>query len=181
MLEIKRSSHFIRIIFQALLIITPILFILFWIGAPNEVGAPNFGFSYSFLPQGINIMHELTLQDRILGFLISGVPTLIGMGVLFSLVRLFHLYEQGIVFTLDNVKYIKLTGLLLISQQIADFVMHPLMTLAMSLGNPPGHRYIALTLSDTNLGLLFFGLIVVIIAKIMKEATDLHNETKLTV
>lgn len=183
MLNIQRSSRYMRMIFQTFLVVIPLLFVLFWINATMPVGLPEYGFSYRFMPEGIRLMHDLTWQERIIGAFISAGPMACYLFMLSSLTRLFRLYEKGIVFTEQNVNYLKNIGKYVIYAQIANFITHPLMTLAMSLGNPPGqgNRYIELTLVDTNIGLFVFGIIVVIIARIMQEATNMHNEQQLTI
>jgi len=93
MTNIKRSSVLIRSVLQFLFAVIPVLFILYWFNAPEEVGLPSIGFTYSFLPQGIQVLHEFTAQDRMLGFLIGAIPIGITMAILLALIQLFRLYE----------------------------------------------------------------------------------------
>src|SRR3989338_3541742 len=98
--KIKRTSQVFRILFQLGFIVAPIALIITWIYAPHSLatylaspGTHPTGFSYRFIPGNVQILHPLSIQTKLLGFLASLIPTSIQMFVLYFFIRLFKLYE----------------------------------------------------------------------------------------
>ena len=55
------------------------------------------------------------------------------------------------------------------------------MVLTATLSNPPGHRFISVSLGTPNFEAIFLGLLLVVISLVMQEAQALQEENQLTV
>ncbi|HSW94096.1 MAG TPA: DUF2975 domain-containing protein [Gammaproteobacteria bacterium] len=193
--KIKEVSLFFRVVFQVIFIALPILLVIGWAYAPNDVEFLAGIFKFNAVPDAYSgmhvyatgelaeksILHTLSIGEKTLACVISVIPVMIKMAVLYFLVKLFKLYERGNIFSKDHVKYIRNIGYaLLIGQLIQPFYQFA-MGFVLTLNNPPHHRYAAITFDQTNLGVLFTALLVILISWIMAEGYKLHQEQQLTV
>lgn len=178
--KIKRLSTIFRILFQLAFIILPIILALYWIFAPSSFAQAN-GFSLSFLPSSVHIMYKLTASTKLLGFLINLIPVGISMLILYFLIKLFRLYEQGAIFTINNVRYIKNIGYTMLIGQLLNPIYDLLISFALTFKNPPGHRYALITLDNTNIAIIVTAFIIILIAWIMAEGCKLREEQDYTV
>ncbi len=101
--------------------------------------------------------------------------------ILYFLSQLFQLYEQGVIFSNQNVKYFKKIGYLLLAYQLIDIICSGLLSLILTMGNPPGFRTITVNFSGTNLTVLLTAFMIILISWIMTEGCHLHEEQSLTV
>lgn len=195
MQRIRNVSLFFRYIFQLIMIILPVLVVLSWLYAPHEL-ILLMGFikinaipthylgTHLFSPQGMPeniIMHTLTMNEKILACLVDFLPTIVQLFVLYFLIKLFKLYEQGQIFSLQHVKYIRNIGYALLAGQIIEPIYQALMGIVLTLNNPPHHHFFSITLGQNNIGLLLTALLVILISWIMAEAYQLQEEQKLTI
>lgn len=182
--KIKKVSLFFRVLFQITFIFIPLLLILFWINAPQPVGLPQFGFGVSFIPEqagSFQILHVLSPMTKLMGLLICFIPIGVYEFILYFLIRLFRLYSRGEIFSLLSVSYIKKVGYTLLIGQALEPLYQALQTANLSWGNGHGHRVIAISVSGTNIGIILFALLTILIAWIMTEACKLREEQQLTV
>lgn len=181
--KIKRVSLFFRIIFQLLFIFMPAMLGIAWLTSPDSFVSMGGVINMSFIPRiySTSILHELTNQDRLLGFLCGMIPVLVELYILYALIKLFKLYEKGEIFTLNNVRYIRRIGYGLLLTQMINPVYEALMGVILTWNNPPGYRIVKVTLDQTNIGIIFAALIVILISWIMAEGCKLHEEQQLTI
>jgi hypothetical protein len=169
--KIVKLSRRLKIFFTIVLLVMPIILIATWIN-------PMPGFN--FLPDGTNL-NDILVSTKFYGFLVSCLPIGLDMAILYSLIRLFKLYERGEVFSLNNAKCIRLTGWLLLARVIVDPFYQVLITLVASWHNPPGHRYIAISTNSVSFILLLTALSVLLISWVMVEAAKLKETQDYTV
>lgn len=194
--KIKWVSCFFKIFFQLIFIALPVLLILGWLYVPEPLFMLNHMITISPIPesyQGMRvfvpgghaeqvILHPLNSTEIILGFLVSTLPVIMEMFILYFLIKLFGLYEKGDIFSLNHVRYIRNIGYtLLISQLVINPLNQALMGIILTWRNPPGHGFFSVTLDHTNLGLLLTALLVVLISWIMAEGCKLSEEQQLTI
>lgn len=111
--------------------------------------------------------------------LVALCPILIGI---YALIKVFKSYQAGEIFNELNAKYYRLMGWMFIADSlIAKPLSEGLMTMAVSLNNAPGHRYISLSFGSPNIEALFCGMVLIVISWVMLEATRYYNEQKYTV
>ena len=193
--KIKNVSLFFRIVFQIILIGLPILLIASWIYAPDELVLlagfvklnaipPTYSGMHLYTPQGLPekaILHTLSANEKIWGFLISAIPMLVEMFVLYFLINLFKLYEHGEIFSLHHVKYIRNIGYALLIGQLIEPFYQFAMGFVLTIHNPPHHHFAAITLGQTNIGILLAAFLMILISWIMAEGCKLREEQQLTI
>lgn len=177
--KIQRVSLFLRVIFQIALVLWPILVITYWSFAQSLI--PNFMGVISLIPHGLEILHPITTADAFWGFLISLLPSVIIMTILYFLIKLFKLYEQGKIFTLLNVKYIKNIGITMLIGQIVNFIYEGLITFALTFHNPAGHKVASVTFGSPDIYNILTAVMVIVISWIMAEGCKLQEENQYTV
>ncbi len=181
--RIKNVALFFRILFQIIFIALPILLIMSWVYAPNELGFLIGIFRFNAIPDvySKSILHTLSASEKSLGCLVSAIPVIVQMYLFYCLIQLFKLYEIGKIFSLHHVKYIRnMSYALLLGQFIQPFYQFA-MGFVLTLNNPPHHRYAAITFTQTNLGILLIALLIILISWIMAEGYQLQEEQQLTV
>lgn len=110
---------------------------------------------------------------------VSHLPLWIGLWIL---IRLFQNYQRGEIFTLTNALFYKKLGYLLcINALIVKVIGEALTVLSLTLNNPVGQRVLSIGFSSDNLEILFYGVMIIVISWIMKEAYCLQEERNLTV
>lgn len=125
---------------------------------------------------------KLTPLGKALGVLSNIVGSLSSWLSLMVLIKLFKRYKTGQVFSFSNVNaYRQLGGLCLINALAMRPLQELLSSLAVTLSNPPGQRYISIGFGSPNIYDIVTGLIIVTIAWVMAEGYRLQNDQQLTV
>lgn len=186
--KIKRVSTAFMWLFIFLFIALPLEQIIGWLHAPNTWEALNHTIILNAIPavyqsgtQACQILHPLTMLDKLSGFLVSMIPTGIMMAVMWYLMRLFRLYAKGVIFTLRNVAYIRKIGYALLIGQLVSPIYEAMMGLVLTYGNPVGQRCFTATLDQTNIAVVLIALLIVLISWIMAEGCKLQEDQQLTI
>ncbi len=183
--RIKRVSLIFRVVFQLLFIVLPILVLLSWVSAPEQLTLLDSTIKLNAIPASYShpdsILHTLSIAEKSWGFSLDMVLMGINLFILYTLIKLFNLYEQGDIFSMQHVRYIRNIGYALLLGQIWNPVYQFLMGLVLTLHNPPGHRFAAVTLDQTNVGILLTALLVILISWIIAEGCKLREEQQLTI
>jgi len=167
----KRLHTLLLIIFWIMPVITAVVW-LFMNRLPETMYR-------NMLPYFVSV--PLPLSARLMGFVVVMIPTGVAMFGLYYLMRLFQLYEQGQIFRLDNVRCFKKLSRVLIWWFVAGIVHKSLLSVALTLHNPPGQRMITLELGSPDLTALLVGGILAVIAWVMEEGRKLQEDQDLTV
>ena len=184
MKKIQRVSLFFRIFLQVIFLGWVAVYIYFWIFTPSSLSfdliPPLTGFlTISFVPKGIAALvttQSIAGPTKLLGFCAGLMPLIINLAVLYFLIRLFSLYEQGKIFTFNNIKYIKRTAYALLIGQFVNLFYQAAISAILTWHNPIGHRYVVVGLSGMNIGILLLAVLIILIAWIMTEAYKLQEE-----
>ncbi len=180
-IKIRRTSSVFRWIFIVFLVLLPVIHVVAWLHPDSVNVSGSFAFFMGALPKGIKILHPLDFSTKFYGMLVGAIPLIFIECILYFLVRLFRLYEQGIIFSIRNVKYFKKIGYSLLIYQLIDIVCSGLLSLILTMNNPPGFRTISMSFSGTNLTVLLTSFIIILISWIMTEGCRLHEEQSLTI
>lgn len=180
--KIQRVSLFFRILFQIIFILIPVTLVIKWVYAPQVIHLGGMG-TLRTLSHSYPILGPLTLQTKILGFLASLIPMTVNLIVLYFLIQLFRLYEQGEIFSLKNVRYIRNIGYTLLVGQLVHPIYDVFISIVLTWNNHlyGGMRYAAITIDRTNIGVLLTALLVILISWIMAEGCKLREESQLTI
>ena len=113
---------------------------------------------------------------RLTGLAASALPALLGAWAMWQVWRLFGCYARGELLALAPVRHLHRLGLALAGMALALPLGQTLSVLALTLGNPAGERQLALTLSSEHYLCLLFGLMLLAIAAVMREAVRVADE-----
>ncbi len=179
--KIKKLSQIAQWILLAIMIILPTSLILFWINAPAPLlsSAANYGIDIKYLPDGLKILHTLTAGEKWIGFIINLLPVGITFIICCLLYKLFNQFKQLAIFSLQNVKYLRRIGyLIIIGELIISPIYQALITGTMTYHNPRGHGVISISFSGYNLALVTAGVLILLVSWIMAEGYRLNEEQK---
>lgn len=174
--KIVYVSRGFRVFFQIALCVLPIMLAAYWMLGIDANVMTNSGFSLKFIPDGVRIMHALTPENKLMGFLIDCVPTALEMLILYFLIKLFRLYERGEIFTSQNVKYIRNIGYTLLVKVLINPFYQIAISLAMTINNPHGQRTAFASFGSTDIAIIITALLIILVSWIMAEGCKLREE-----
>lgn len=173
--RIRRASRRLRYLLLVVFYSMPVINALVWLSMnsfPEDIYS-------NMLPH--YVIMPLPVYTRILGFLVVMIPTGVAMAGLHYLMNLFKLYEKGEIFQPANVLCFRNLSWVLIWWFLAGVIHRSLLTLAITLHNPPGQRRISLDLSSADLTALLIGGVLAVIAWVMEEGRKLQEDQDLIV
>jgi hypothetical protein len=104
------------------------------------------------------------------------------MLALYWVSKVFHLFEQLQFFTQKSVRTLRNIGLVLFINSIIHATIYSgLMSLVLTISNPPGHRHIMISFGTDELTLIVISTILLLLSWIMKEGSKLQEEHEATV
>lgn len=173
--SLRRASRRLRLVFTVALVAVPLLDALFWMFLNDLSSALQQGFlpGYARPP--------LPAQARWLGFAASLPPLACALYCCAALIRLFRLYEAGELFRPAAVRCLRDASRALIGMSVASFLGQPLMSLALTLHNPPGQRQLVLGVGTMDVLLLLGGLVLAVMVRVMEEGRRLQEDSDYTV
>jgi hypothetical protein len=186
--KIQKVSSFLLIGFNILLISIPLMVIIQWLFIDTKISSSGDFIQIFHLlektietPEGyINLSTvHWTLFTKLLAFcsaMLQITPFILSLFVLKSIVKNYHKNE---IFSITNaLLYRKLGWIFFLNALLIKSLSHTLMVLAVTLANPPGHRYLTLSFGTPNMEALFYGALVIVVSWVMLEANKLHDEQK---
>lgn len=173
--RIQRVSHRFRLLFLVLIFCIPFFDALYWLFFNH---LPH---TLIEIPVSQNAEMQLPFVTRLLAFLVSLLPVGIVTFGVYTLARLFALYEKAIIFSAANVRLFRTLGQTLLLWVVARLIYLPLLTLTISFNNPPGQRMIAAGFELADLTALITGAVVVLMSWVMEEGHELEDEQAHTV
>lgn len=182
MSKIQKQSRRVRLFFQCLLALTPIMVCYYWLTVETSydfltsLGVVQLSYdfdSYTQLP--------FTMTTRVLSAMASLLLCSIIMYALTLLIRLFRNYEGNDIFSLDNAEIFQKLGYCLFYWVGGSIVYGALMSMILSFNNPPGERILTVSFVGMDFLTLVFGFIVLIISWVMKEGYTLADENSHTI
>jgi len=118
----------------------------------------------------------LTPTDQALAALIVAIPVGVMIWGLWHVRALFRDFAHGRVFTGTAARHLQQFGVSVLLQGPLGPLTATALGLALSLGNPPGQRYLVLTLSIHDYFALIVGGVLVAVAAVMREAARIADE-----
>jgi uncharacterized membrane protein len=186
--RIQNISRYLLIVLNGLLFALPMFVLLIWafIDSPSIQLLVKEGvlLKAAYTPEGtVNLsnVHWIPLSQTIgmTSYAIGLLPLFLS---LFTLKALFRSYQAGEIFTARNAhRYRYLGWLFFLDALVAKPLSGMLLVLAVTLSNPPGHRFISVSFGLPNVEAIFCGILVIVISWVMIEASKLQEEQALTV
>lgn len=124
---------------------------------------------------------EFELYHRLLLLAVECIPLTVTVLIFRRISKLFALYSEGTLFSPENTRLIRSIGLLMLIGQGLLLIYQPLNTAVMSMNNPVGERYIALSISNHNISTIVTALVIIVASWIVGEAQKINDDAKLTV
>lgn len=188
MKDLQKLSRYLKKMFHSLAVSTAPFIIILWLCIEwppiNEAIRQEYFMPTITTPEGIvnfaNIkLTPLSKLTGCLGQLLEVLPYILAY---ILLKKLFATYEQKQIFTAENTQIYKKIGWLAFLNGILVLpIVQALMTAAATLSNPPGHRWISVSLGTPNFEAIACGLLLIVISLVMQEAQKLQEENQLTV
>ncbi len=172
--HIQRTSRRYGLLFKILIVCIPVFDLLYW-ASLNHLPT---GF-ISSLP--VVPTRDLPVVSLSLAFLASLLPVSVAVYGLSTLRSLFKLYENGIMFSADNVRYFRRLGYVCIAWVVANAVFTTLVSAIITFGNPPGERAIVAQFGTSDMANLIISAIVLLISWVMDEGRKLEDEQARTI
>ena len=176
--RIATVSRRLRFICIGLLFVLPALNAVFWIFFNQIYSVPGI---QSTIPMPVPVKHPLSELTRFLAFVIGLIPlgaTLYGVQ---RLRELFSLYESGSIFKERNVGCIRRLGWTLIVWVVCEKARWSLLSIVLTLENPPGQRLLVVSFNGQDFTWVFVGIVVLTVSWVMDEARKLQEEQALIV
>jgi hypothetical protein len=108
--------------------------------------------------------------------LIFAVPVGVMIWGLWHVRALFRDFSHGRVFTGTAARHLQLFGISVLVQGLLGPLVAAALGVALSLGNPPGQRFLVLTLSSNDYFAVIVGGVLVAVAAVMREAARIADE-----
>jgi hypothetical protein len=115
-------------------------------------------------------------SEQAIAALIVAIPVGVMIWGLWHVRALFRDFAQGRVFTGTAARHLQRFGVSVLLQGPLGPLTATALGLALSLGNPPGQRYLVLTLSINDYFALIIGGVLVAVAAAMREAARLAED-----
>jgi hypothetical protein len=118
----------------------------------------------------------VTPVEQALAGLIIAVPVGVLVWGLWHVRAMFCDFAQGRVFTATVAHHLQRFGVAALAQTLLGPLTATALALALSLGNPPGQRYLVIAFSINDYLALIVGGVLVAVAAAMREAARLADE-----
>jgi hypothetical protein len=131
---------------------------------------------------GVDLRHllqgDFSFAARTRAALAGLLPSGLGLAVLWQLWSLFGEYRRGAVFSPRALACLRRFASLLVVLALSSPLTQALMSVAISLDNPPGQRQIVISLGSNDYALVLGALVFVAIARVMTEAARVAEENE---
>ncbi|MCP4330347.1 MAG: DUF2975 domain-containing protein [Alphaproteobacteria bacterium] len=168
--KIQRLSAVMRVLTVAALAVLPVLLAALWLFAPeifwNTPELQMVRRSDPDLPLGLRVAAAAVT-------LAAAGPLLFGLD---QLRRLFTLYCTGKVFVAEGARRLRAFAWAVILMAVVQPVAGAALTVLLTLDNPPGQRMLSISFGSGEIQTLFVGLLFLVVATIMGEATRIADE-----
>ncbi|KOO15058.1 hypothetical protein AKJ18_08580 [Vibrio xuii] len=127
----------------------------------------------------VEVELPLSVTRSLIGYIPSMFSALLTMAMLWQLIILFGLYENGRIFEQDNARCYKKLSYLLLATPFIGAISDLLLSLALSYNGDSW--YFSVEVDDVDITMMVIGFIVRVIAVVMERAAELHEESELTI
>ena len=161
--RIRRVSRALRVYCTVAIALTPpglaALWVTFDAWAPGLPAVTRYGPFPTPMPAG----------TLLLAFAVTMLPGGVAMWGFGRLRRLFGLYAVGTIFAAENARCLRGFAVSVIVLALLEPVARALLSVVLSMHNPPGQRVLELSIGWSQVPTLFLGLVLLVIAWIMDE------------
>ncbi|MDF3833657.1 DUF2975 domain-containing protein [Cupriavidus basilensis] len=118
----------------------------------------------------------LPVWTRLGAVLLSSIP-LVALAIgLLQLRALFRCYARSEYFSVAAADHMGRAGRAVLAWAMLDFLCEPLLSVWLTIGQPPGHRLVTLSVGAGSVVALFMAACITVIAHILRRASELDQE-----
>ncbi|MEQ1648978.1 MAG: hypothetical protein ABL898_10360 [Hyphomicrobiaceae bacterium] len=117
-------------------------------------------------------------QARLFGFLITSIPLAVLFYLLDRAYRIFDSFRLGDIFTATTPRYLRQIGLAALLLALLNPIASAAISMVLTIGNPPGARMLAITLSSNELILAGFGALILAIGHVQTIANSIAADNR---
>ena len=126
----------------------------------------------------VPVPDSLPLPALSIGLVVALIPAMVAVVALGRLRRLFGLYGSGRIFDLDAVTCLRQFAWAVLAMAVLQPFVGALLSVIITLDNPPGQRALALSFGSGEVGTALLGGLMVVIAWVMREGCRLSEENE---
>ena len=130
---------------------------------------------------GLPLPETFSIESRLAVLTACALPAGLTAAVLWNLSRFFSGLARGAIFTPESVRRIRRVGLCMLVRVCAAPFTGALMTLALTLDNPPGQHMISLSMDSKDLSELITALTLLVAARVLDQGRALHEDAQLVI
>lgn len=167
--RIRRASAIMRALANLLIVLVPVACIVYW-ASFNSINWP---------PPNVltGLVHKPYGSRTLLaGFLASTLPCGLLVYAIYQLRQLFGLYRDGEIFTSKNCACLLHLGYAMLAWLPVGMSFDAIVSLAVTLGNPPGQHYLAIGVHTMDIVVFLMGAVFVVLAWVMREGARIAEE-----
>lgn len=126
------------------------------------------------------IRSEITYSDEKMIFLqiIAAITCLAPAFVMISAARVFSLLQKGLIFSFETAARIRIFASMVLASALVSFVSPTLLTLVMTMDNPPSKRALTFAIGSGHIVFVLIGVFLVAMAQILTHATRIEQENR---
>ena len=174
-MQLEKITLMLKYIFKAIFYGFPLLIATFWITGAE----PHWLFhNFNLMPEQLLPLGDPSTTTRILGFMVTLLPTIAGMLISYYFINLFDLYHQGRVFEFKNARCIRNIAIVTIGWQLVRPIYDVLISYALTYQTG---IQIHVLFDVTALRNFLIGILIYIVALVMEQACKLREEQDYTI
>lgn len=170
--RIRRISRLMALACVALIVLLPLALIYYW----ATTSTPELAMQGNLAP-GV-IQSPLQAWQRVAAAAITGVPLGLLLMGLWQARLCFAQFEQGQVFSVLATARLRRFAGWVAAAAFAAMVAAAVMSVVLSINNPPGARHLAIGISSNHIFTLFFAGVVWLMADIIGQGQALAEENE---
>lgn len=177
--KIRKMSIVLKSVFWGMLLILPVCEILGWIYFD--------GYDSWLVPgilpalEGENFVENMGWASRIMGIGIGFPSLFLDMYCIWQMIKLFSLYSRGRIFTSDNSSCYRRAAWALLANEFISPIIQTGTSLAVSMNNPEGERFVSIGFSDANVANIIIACVILAVSWVTDEGLRLREEAELTI
>jgi hypothetical protein len=170
--RIRHLSRWMVRVSQALLVLTPIAWLWYWMNAP----VPDLAMQAN-LPAGV-IQLGLLPWQRVVAAAVNAVPLVCVLLGVRQVKQCFEDFAQGQVFTVQATTHLRRFAGWVAGAAFAAILAGAVVSVVLTLQNVPGTRHLAIGVSSEHVFTLFFAALVWLMADIIAQGQTLAEENE---
>lgn len=180
--RIMRLSKILQTCFWIWFALMPLIEVLYWSMDGLRFLEPIYNFNpIPIANEAVKPLAEMSFSTKMMGMAVSFIPVLIDMFAIYSLIRLFKLFSANEFFTSKTVFWIRRSSLFLLANQLIHPIYIAILSLVLTIQNPPGQRMISVGIGNEQFTLIIVALTILLVSWIMDEGRKINEDLQGTV